>query len=106
MEFAIVSLAPVANLSPLSTALAKLVEKFATDVDDTGGKFAAGVIHTCGNFAAGIIDTGGAPWLANIFANFQKKIETVQMEFSGSGGKLSHEKTRSKKYCDTVPLNV
>jgi hypothetical protein len=43
---------PVANLLPLvSTALAKLVEKFA----------------------AGVVDTGGASWLGNISANFQKK---------------------------------
>jgi hypothetical protein len=29
----------VANLPPVSTTLAKLVEKFATGVVDTGGKF-------------------------------------------------------------------
>ncbi len=40
----------VANLPPVSTTLAKMVEKFATGVNDTGGKFAAGVV-----------DTGGAP---------------------------------------------
>ena len=45
---------PVANLPPVSTTLAKLVEKFAAVVIDTGGKFAAGVIDTDG-FA------GGAP---------------------------------------------
>ncbi len=28
------------------------------------------------------------------------------MEYSGTGGKLIHEKTRSKKSCDTVPLSV
>jgi hypothetical protein len=31
------SLTPVANLPPVSTTLAKLVEKFATGVVDTGG---------------------------------------------------------------------
>jgi hypothetical protein len=36
----------VANLPPISTILAKLVEKFATRVVDTGGKFAAGVVDT------------------------------------------------------------
>jgi hypothetical protein len=40
----------VANLPPVSTALAKLVEKFASGVVDTGDKFSAGVV-----------DTGGAP---------------------------------------------
>jgi hypothetical protein len=33
-----VSLTPVANLPPVSTTLAKMVEKFATGVADTGGK--------------------------------------------------------------------
>jgi hypothetical protein len=32
-----VSLTPVANLPPVSTTLAKMVEKFATGVVDTGG---------------------------------------------------------------------
>jgi hypothetical protein len=52
--------------------LAKMVEKFATDV----------------------IDTGGAPWLANISA---KKFETVLMEYSGAGGKLITEKNQKRK---------
>ncbi len=43
-----VSLTPVANLPPVSTKLAKLVSKFATDVVDTGGKFATGVVDTGG----------------------------------------------------------
>jgi hypothetical protein len=38
------------NLPPVSTTLAKMVEKFAIGVADTGGKFATGVV-----------DTGGAP---------------------------------------------
>ncbi len=36
---------------------------------------------------------------------FSKKFETVLMEYSGAGGKLIHQKTRSKKSLDTVPLN-
>ncbi len=44
------STTPVANLPPVSTTLAKIVEKFAIGVADTGGKFATGVV-----------DTGGAP---------------------------------------------
>ncbi len=55
------SLTPVANLPPVSTTQEKMVAKFATGVVDTAGKFAAGVV-----------DTGGAPWLANISANFRK----------------------------------
>ena len=45
-----VSLTPVANLPPVSTTQGKMVAKFAT----------------------GVVDTGGAPWLANISANFRK----------------------------------
>jgi hypothetical protein len=54
-------LTPVANLPPVSTTLAKMVEKFAAGVADTGGKFGTGVVDTGGNFAAGVVDTGGAP---------------------------------------------
>ena len=46
-------------MPPVSTTLAKLVEKCAAGVADTGGKFAAGVVDTGGNFAAGVVDTGG-----------------------------------------------
>ncbi len=51
------SLTPVANLPPVSITLAKLVEKFAASVVDTGGKFAG-------------VDTSGTPSLANNYANF------------------------------------
>ena len=54
-------LTPVANLPPVSTPLAKLVEKFAAGVVDTGSNFAAGVVDTGGKFATGVVDTGGAP---------------------------------------------
>jgi hypothetical protein len=37
-----------ANLQPVSTMLAKLVENFAAGVIDTSGKLAAGVIDTDG----------------------------------------------------------
>ncbi len=46
-----------------------------TGINDTGGKFAsgtAGVVDTCGKFATGVNDTGGAPWAANISANYWK----------------------------------
>jgi hypothetical protein len=49
------------SLPPVSTTLAKMVEKFATGVADTGGKFATGVVDTGGKFATGVVDTGGAP---------------------------------------------
>jgi hypothetical protein len=61
------------NLPPVSTTLAKLVEKFATGAVDTvgkfsacvvdtgGGNFATSVIEIGGKFAIGVVDTGGAP---------------------------------------------
>jgi hypothetical protein len=49
-----VSTTPVANLPPVSTKLAELVEKFAAIVVDTSDKFAAGVVDTGGNFSAGV----------------------------------------------------
>jgi hypothetical protein len=86
---------------------------FATGVNNTRGlvtKFAAGVVDTGGNlppvsltagggkFANGVVDTGGAPLAAIISANFQK------MVYSGASGKLIHEKNRSQKSRNTVPL--
>ncbi len=59
----LVSLTPVANLPPVSTAqggtFGELVAKFATGVVDTCGKFAAGFVDTGGTFSAGVVDTGG-----------------------------------------------
>ncbi len=48
---------------------------------DTGGKFAAGVNNAAGQFAIGVNGTGGAPSVANIFADFLK-IEKEQRELS------------------------
>jgi hypothetical protein len=63
--------------------------------------FATGVIdnksENGGKFGTGVVDTGGAPWLANIFANFRKKFETVLMGYSGAEGKLIHEKNQRQK---------
>jgi hypothetical protein len=38
----------MANLPPVSTTQAKMEEKFATGVADTGGKFATGFVDTRG----------------------------------------------------------
>jgi hypothetical protein len=59
----------VANLPPVSTTPAAPVAKFAA-----GGKLAIGVVDTGSKFATSGVDTGGAPLLANIFANFQKNL--------------------------------
>jgi hypothetical protein len=93
-------------LPPVSTTQAEMVAKFAAGVAVTGGKFATFVVDTGSNFATGVIDTGGAPWLANISANGKKKFVMTLTLFSGAWGKVIHEKTCSKKSCDTVPLIV
>jgi hypothetical protein len=81
-----VSLTPVANLSPVSTAQGELVAKFASGVVDTGGKFATGVV-----------DIGGAPWLANISANFFEKIwNDPTVIFRGFGEGDSWKKPEAK----------
>jgi hypothetical protein len=37
---------------------------------------------------------------------YSEKFETILMGYAGAGGKLIHEKTRSKKSRDTVPLSL
>ncbi len=69
------------DLPPVSTMLAKMVEKFAT-----GGKFAAGVA-----------DTGGAPWLANISANFRKNLKRSKLNTLGLGGNWFMKKNQKRK---------
>ncbi len=63
------------------------------------------VSRTGGKFATGVVDTGGAPWLANISANFRKNLKRSKWNSLGWGGKWIMEKTRIKKSRDTVPLN-
>ncbi len=55
-------------------------------------------------FATGVNDTSSKPWAANISAKFSKKFETALMLYSGAWRKQIHEKTRSGKSRDTVPL--
>jgi hypothetical protein len=47
-------------------------------------------------FATGV-DTGGAPITCKYLREFSKKFETVLMEYSGTGGKLIHEKNQKQK---------
>ncbi len=73
--------------------------KFAACVIDTSGKFAAGVVDTSGKFATGVVGTYGAPWLANILANFRKKIWNGPNEILwGWGETESRKKPEAKKY--------
>jgi hypothetical protein len=69
-----VLLTTVANLPPVSTTQGKMVVKFAT----------------------GVVDTSGAPWLANISANF-RKIQNGPNVILWGWGKLIHEKNRQQK---------
>jgi hypothetical protein len=49
------------------------------------------------------------PWCTltcKYLCEFSKKFKMVLMRYSRVGGKLIHEKTKSKKSRDTVPLNV
>jgi hypothetical protein len=82
------------RLPPVSTTLGKMVAKFAAGVVDTGGKFATGVVDTC-----------GAPWLANISANFRNNSKRSKCDTLGLGGNWFMKKTGSKKSRDTVPLS-
>ncbi len=43
------------------------------------------------SFIAGVVDTAYKLPFAKISANFRKKIETVQMGYSGAQGKLNHD---------------
>ncbi len=47
----------------------------------------------------------GAPWLANISANFRKNSKRSNWNTLGLGGNWFMKKTRSKKSRDTVPLS-
>ena len=55
-------------------------------------------------FATGVVDTGGAPWLANISANFLKNLKWSYCYYQGLGGRWFMKQTWSKKSRDTVPL--
>jgi hypothetical protein len=84
-----VSLTPVANLPPVSTTLAKLVEKFAAGVVDTGSNFAAANLPPVSLMVH--LDLRISP------REFSKKFETVLMQYSGAGGKLIHQKNQKQK---------
>ncbi len=83
------------QVAPLVLTIpAELVAKFSAFDVDTGGKFAPGVVVTSSNFATGVVDTvgkfapgifGGAPWLANISANFRKFLNDLRAIFRGLG---------------------
>jgi hypothetical protein len=99
-----VSFTPAANLTPVSlTPRAKVVAKFA-----------AGVVDTVGKFATGVVDTGGKlpPVLLIPVVHLDLRLsprifDKIRNGLNGllwAEGKLIHEKTRSKKSPDTVPL--
>ncbi len=55
--------------------------------------------------SAGVVDTGGEPVVANICANFRKKIEMELNEVSGGWGKMIHEKNPEVKNLVTMSMN-
>ncbi len=67
-------------------------EKFAASVIDTRGKFATGVAE----FAYGVSDAGGAPWLADIAANFRKIFVLNLSYLQGLGEDDSWKKPEAK----------
>ncbi len=88
-------------LTPVSTTL---VANLRTR--ETGGKICRRCRWYRQQFATGVIDTGGAPWLANISANFRKNSKWPYCYFQGLGGRWFMKKTWSKKSNDTVPLII
>ncbi len=52
-----------------------------------------------------VIDTGGAPSLANISANFRKKLKRSSWDTLGLGGKLIHEKKPEANNLVTLSLS-
>ncbi len=60
------------------------VEKFMAGVIDTGGKFTS------------VINAGGAPWLANISANFQNSWNDPYVIFRGLGEDALCKKPEAK----------
>jgi hypothetical protein len=48
-------------------------------------------------FATVVKDTGGAPWAANIYANFQKYWKQLQWDTQGLRGKTDSWKSEVKK---------
>ncbi len=59
-------------------------------------------------FAIGVTvnDTGGAPWAANISANFRKNLKRPWWYTQGLGENWFMKKTRSRKSRGTVPLSI
>ncbi len=63
------------------------------------------VIDTRGEFAI-VNDTVGVPRVANISPNFQKKLETALLVYSGAWGKLIHEKNLKSKISSHYPFKA
>ncbi len=79
--------------------------KFASDVVETSGTGDKILVDTRGKCATSVIGTSGAPWLANISANFWKIQNDPNIIFRGLVEADSWKKTWSKKSRGTAPLN-
>ncbi len=84
------------NLPPVSTTLAKLVEKFAASFANTGGNLPpvtlipAAILPPVSLIPVVHLDLRLSP---RIF----EKFETVLKQYSGAGGKLIHQKNQKQK---------
>jgi hypothetical protein len=89
-----VLLTPAVPVAKFDGGVIETGGNFATSAVDIGGKFSAGFVDIGGKFSASVIDTGVVLSLANndpyVF------LEAWEM--------MIHEKTCSKKSCDTVHL--
>ncbi len=73
------SLTQVANFPPVSLILVAIgvidTGHRINNTSETLAKFATSVNNIGSKFATGVVDIGGAPWLANISANFLKNLK-------------------------------
>jgi hypothetical protein len=75
-------------LQPVSTTLAKLVDKFAAGVVDTGGKFAAGVVDTGGNFATGVANLPPVSLILVVHLDLRMTLQIFKKIRNGPNGIL------------------
>jgi hypothetical protein len=83
---------------------------FAIGVVDTGSKFTTYINDTSdisGKFTPSVVDT--MQWctlICKYLCKFAKKIEMTQVLFSGSWGKVIHEKNLKQNILEFCPFNI
>ncbi len=81
----------IISLGPL-----RIFSKMRGDIRSS--RCTTGVVDTGGKFATWVVDTGGAPWLANIFANFRKIRNDPSVIIRGLGEDDSWKKSEAKNF--------